>query len=209
MPSGEFHGSYLIDDEPNLAQVMAWYRTGDILLPEPMIIQFTGTHHYSDVIMSEMASQITSVSTGCSNVCSRAHQGKQASPASQAFVRGIHWWPVDFPHKRPVTRKICPLDDVIMICLRGSLLSRPLSLNELLVFPVDQVHIVSTCVCTCVCIRKICFTAHHYCLFKSSLLDMILNYLTYWFETLRLHKVLTFGPTQEFERPNIAQVFCI
>ena len=29
--------SYLIDDEPNFVQVMAWHRTGDKLLPEPMI----------------------------------------------------------------------------------------------------------------------------------------------------------------------------
>ena len=31
------------------------------------------------------------------------------------FVRGIHRWPVNSPHKRPVTRKIFPFDDVIMI----------------------------------------------------------------------------------------------
>ena len=26
-----------------------------------------------------------------------------------------HWWPVDSPHKRPVTRKMFPFDDVIML----------------------------------------------------------------------------------------------
>ena len=31
-----------------------------------------------------------------------------------AFVRGIHRWPVNSPHKGPVTRKIFPFDDVIM-----------------------------------------------------------------------------------------------
>ena len=30
-----------------------------------------------------------------------------------AFVREIHWWPVNSQHKWPVTRKIFPLDDVI------------------------------------------------------------------------------------------------
>ena len=30
-------------------------------------------------------------------------------PASLAFVRGIHRWPVNSPHKGPVTRKILPL----------------------------------------------------------------------------------------------------
>ena len=31
-------------------------------------------------------------------------------------VRGIHRWPVNSPHKGPVTRKIFPFDDVIMCC---------------------------------------------------------------------------------------------
>ena len=32
-----------------------------------------------------------------------------------AFVRGIHRWPVNSPHKWPVTRKMFPFDDVIMV----------------------------------------------------------------------------------------------
>ena len=28
---------------------------------------------------------------------------------------GIHWWPVNSPHKGPVTRIMCPFDDVIII----------------------------------------------------------------------------------------------
>ena len=31
------------------------------------------------------------------------------------FVRRIHRWPVNSPHKGPVTRKMFPFDDVIMI----------------------------------------------------------------------------------------------
>ena len=31
-----------------------------------------------------------------------------------AFVRGIHRWPVNSPHKESVTRKMFPFDDVIM-----------------------------------------------------------------------------------------------
>ena len=34
--------------------------------------------------------------------------------ASLAFVRGIHRWPVNSPHKGPVTRKMFPFNDVIM-----------------------------------------------------------------------------------------------
>ena len=42
---------------------------------------------------------------------------KNQSFASLAFVRGIHRWPVNSPHKGPVTRKMFPLDDVIMLLL--------------------------------------------------------------------------------------------
>ena len=37
------------------------------------------------------------------------------SSASLAFVRGIHRRPVNSPHKWPVTRKMFPFDDVIML----------------------------------------------------------------------------------------------
>ena len=48
--------------------------------------------HYSDVIMSIIASQITGVSIVYSTVCSSADQRKHQSPASLALVRGIHRW---------------------------------------------------------------------------------------------------------------------
>ena len=64
--------------------------------------------------MSAMTSQITDASILCSAVCSGADQRIHQSSASLAFVRGIHRWPVDSPHKGPVTRKIFPFDDVIM-----------------------------------------------------------------------------------------------
>ena len=61
--------------------------------------------HYSDVIMNTMASQITSLTIVHSTVYSGADQRKYQSSALPAFVRGIHRWPVNSPHKRPVTRK--------------------------------------------------------------------------------------------------------
>ena len=70
--------------------------------------------HYSDVIMSPMASRITSVSIDCSTVCSDADQRKHQSSASPVSVRGIHRSPVNTPHKWSVTRKMFPYDDVIM-----------------------------------------------------------------------------------------------
>ena len=59
----------------------------------------------SDEIMGAMVSQITSVSIVYSTVYSGADQRKHQSSASLAFVRGIHRWPLNSPHKGPVTRK--------------------------------------------------------------------------------------------------------
>ena len=72
--------------------------------------------HYNDVIMGTMASQITSLTIAYSTVYSGADQRKHQSSVSLPFVRGIHRWPVNSPHKWPVTRKRFPFDDVIMTC---------------------------------------------------------------------------------------------
>ena len=64
--------------------------------------------------MNTIASQITSLTIIYSTVYSGADQIKHQSSASLAFVRGIHRWPVNSPHKGPVTRKMFPFDDVIM-----------------------------------------------------------------------------------------------
>ena len=82
----------------------SWYRTteiSDIL-----------SKHFSEVIMGTMASQITGVSVVHAIVCSGVDQRKHQN--SLASVRGIHLWPVNSPHKRPVTRNIFPFDYVIM-----------------------------------------------------------------------------------------------
>ena len=74
-----------------------------------------GLHiHYNDVIMREIASQITSLTIVYSIVYSDADQRKHQSSASLAFVRGIHRGPGNSPHKWTVTRKKFPFDDVIM-----------------------------------------------------------------------------------------------
>ena len=70
--------------------------------------------HYDDVIMDSIASQTTSLTIVYSTVLSGADQSKHQSSASLAFVWEIHRWPVNFPHKWPVTRKMFPFDDVIM-----------------------------------------------------------------------------------------------
>ena len=70
--------------------------------------------HYDDVIMSAIASQITSLTIVYSIVYSDADQRNHQSSASLVFVWGIHRGPVNSPHKWPVTRKMFPFDDVIM-----------------------------------------------------------------------------------------------
>ena len=64
--------------------------------------------------MGTIASHITSLTIVYSTVHSGADQRKQQSSTSLAFVRGIHQWPVNSPHKWPVTRRMFPFDDVIM-----------------------------------------------------------------------------------------------
>ena len=71
--------------------------------------------HYSDVMMTTIAPQITSLTIGYSTVYSDADQRKHQSSASLAFVERIHRRPVNSPHKWPVTRQIFPFDDVITI----------------------------------------------------------------------------------------------
>ena len=70
--------------------------------------------HYDDVIMTMLASQITSLMVVYSIVYSGVNQRKHQSSASLALVQEIHRGPVNFPHKWPVTRKMFPFDDVIM-----------------------------------------------------------------------------------------------
>ena len=70
--------------------------------------------HYNDAILNVMASQVTSLTIVYSTVYSGTDQRKHQRSASLAFVWGIHRWPVNSPHKGPVTRKMFPFDDVIM-----------------------------------------------------------------------------------------------
>ena len=83
--------------------------------------------HYNDVIMGAMASQITSLTIVYPTIYSGTDQRKHHSSASLAFVRGIHRWPVNSPHKWPVTRKMFPFNDVIM---------------QLISFPKQDAHLV-------------------------------------------------------------------
>ena len=75
--------------------------------------------------MGAMASQITSLAIVYWTVYSGAGQRKLQISTSLAFVRGIHRWPVNSPHKWLV---MFPFDDVIMV------LPPPTAVNSDLVY---------------------------------------------------------------------------
>ena len=98
-----------------------WLLTENYLLTECsircvhdlVVLGFCG-HHYNDIIMNAMVSQITSLTIVCSTIESSADQRKHQSSWSLAFVRGIHQWSVNSLHKGPVTQKMFPFDYIIM-----------------------------------------------------------------------------------------------
>ena len=107
VPSGFMQSIY-----PYSSGLLHWHRGSH------MISQLAAKgpwKHYNDVIMGAMASQITSLTIVYSTVYSGGDQRKHPSSASLAFVWGINRWPVNSPYKWPVTRKIFPFDDVMMI----------------------------------------------------------------------------------------------
>ena len=65
--------------------------------------------------MGAIASQFTSHAIVYSTVYSGENQRKHQSSASLALERGIHRELVNSPHKLPVTRKMFPFDDVIVL----------------------------------------------------------------------------------------------
>ena len=110
-------------------------------------------NHYNDVIMTTMASQITSLAVVYSIVYSGADERKLRSSASVAFVRGIHrdrWIPRT---KGPATRKIFPFVDVIMFYVNVNIrpmtiFKRPLvtSFSGVLIFPIVPRAVWCICV---------------------------------------------------------------
>ena len=67
---------------------------------------------------SQITSHGSQITIVYSTVYSGGDQRKHQISASLAFVWGIHRWPVNSPHKWPVTRKRFPFDDVSMSLLR-------------------------------------------------------------------------------------------
>ena len=112
---------------PTLAQHKSWRWAIVAMLAGLPGSQFNTpedrSNHYSDVIMSAMASQITSLTIVYSTLYLGTDQRKHQSSASLAFVRGIHESLVNSPHKGPVTQKMFPFDDIITVTQEDPLTS--------------------------------------------------------------------------------------
>ena len=114
----KFFSKGSVGNKSVLVQVITWNWTRNKPLTETIMNQFSDQHihhqvpfHYNDVIMSMMASQITSLTIVYSTIYSGTDQRKHQSSASLAFVRGIHQWPMNSQHKGPVMQKMFPFDD--------------------------------------------------------------------------------------------------
>ena len=83
-----------------------WY----LLIYQLSLTLFTDDTHYSDVIMSAMASQIIGVLIVYSTICSGANQRKHQSSAITDLCEGNSPVTGEFP----VTRKMFPFDAVIV-----------------------------------------------------------------------------------------------
>ena len=103
------HFEYVFDGYTTLSKWRYSTVFGDIMNTLPIHLL-----HYSDVIMSTMASQITNLTIVYSNVYTGTDPRKHQSSASLAFVRGIHRSSVNSHHRGPVTQKMFAFDDVIM-----------------------------------------------------------------------------------------------
>ena len=101
----------LFDHKSTLVQVMAstWHATNHYL--KQLWPSQYGDHNEHDGVSNH---QRFDCLLSLINKCSGPDQRKHQSSASLAFVREIHRWPVNSPHKGPVAQKMFPFDDVIM-----------------------------------------------------------------------------------------------
>ena len=86
----------------------SWWRHDMVRVSVLLFLCRESDGQYNDVIISAMASQITSLMIVFSTIYLGADQRKHQSSESLAFVRGIHRWPEMFP-----------FDDVIMDIKKG------------------------------------------------------------------------------------------
>ena len=83
--------------------------------------------HYADVIMTTMASQITSLTVVYSTLLFRRRSKKTSKLRVTVLCVGNSPGQVNSPHKGPVTRKMFPFDDVIMSLSSNDFMARHLA----------------------------------------------------------------------------------
>ena len=88
---------------------MSYENTSRSTTRDPLLV----TWHYNDVKMGSMASQITSLTIVHSTVLFRRRSKKTSKLRVTGLCSGNS--PVNSPHKRTVTRKMFPFDDVILV----------------------------------------------------------------------------------------------
>ena len=98
----------------NWCIVLAWFPCPfqDVAIRSTQIIW---SLHYNDVIMSAMASQITSLTVVYSIVYLRRRSKKTPKLRVAGLCVGNSPLTGEFQHKGPVTRKMFPFDDVTMV----------------------------------------------------------------------------------------------
>ena len=99
---------------------IGFYMSWSSLLYSPVFVAYFygpkySSKHYNDAMMGAMTPQIPNLTNVNLTVYSGTDQRKYQCSAALAFVWGIHRWPVNSPHKGPVTRTMFPFDDVIVI----------------------------------------------------------------------------------------------
>ena len=112
-----------------------------VSVPKNLVVCFKfGLTHYVDVIMTTVASPITSLAVVYATVYSGAHEQKPKT--SELRVTGLcagnSPGPVNSPHKWPVTRKMFPFDDVIMRKFTMYMVENTLSCNMRYVFTAQK-----------------------------------------------------------------------
>ena len=115
------HGSIIVSISLWITDLRAnlfWGRKWLHFVPLSAPLKYGNTClHYNGLIISAMASQITSLAIVYSTVYSGVDERKHQYSASLAFGRGIHRWPVNSLHNGPVKRKMFLFDDVIIFTL--------------------------------------------------------------------------------------------
>ena len=80
-----------LDNSNNKKIFVRWIHRRPLNVLHTGLWKLIRINHYIDVIMTTVASQITSLAVVCLTVYSDADQRKHQSSASLAFVWGIHW----------------------------------------------------------------------------------------------------------------------